>query len=145
MAKSNENTNVANTETVKKEKKERAKTSVKFVGPSGELHLVTYRIAPSNIQTYAVWIRPTTEKNRSGKVKKERKRGASETHKDIAAANAAIEKLMAEVAKRGWTKKAARSGGFQSKPDAFDLNHLPLASSPSPTPVVTARPIPAKK
>ncbi len=58
--------------------------------------------------------------------KRHNARGATERHDSMDAAKAAVAKLAAQAMKLGWSRKAS---GFKSKPDAFDVAHLPAAKS----------------
>jgi transcriptional regulator with PAS, ATPase and Fis domain len=112
------------TSKVKKEKKPKAKRTMKFAGPNGELHVVVNMTAPNNIQTHVVHITQSSELNSKGKPKKLRKRGATEVHKDEASAKAALDKIVGQATKLGWVLKTKVK---KAKSDAFDLAHLPAA------------------
>jgi len=107
----------------KSEAKKRTKSSIRFIGPAGELVVVTNTVTPNNIQTYVVHIQPhPTELNSKGKPKKIRKRGISETHPNLDAAVAAVKKIADQAVKMGWVAKVRTR---RSRADAFDLAHLP--------------------
>jgi len=84
-----------------KAKKVKSKETTKFVGQNGELHIVRRTIAPDNVQTYVVHTRIGDELTSKGKRKKIRQKGASELHKNVEAAQAAIDKISAQAIKMG--------------------------------------------
>jgi len=108
-----------------KAKKVKSKETTKFVGANGELHIVRRTIAPDNVQTYVVHTRIGDELTSKGKRKKIRQKGASELHKNVEAAQAAIDKISAQAIKMGWTLRS--KAPKEVKADAFDLAHLPSA------------------
>jgi hypothetical protein len=63
-----------------------------------------------------------TTKATNGKL--QNTRGATEKHATLDAARTAIDKLVLDAVKLGWSMRKGR-GGFKAKPDAFDAKHLP--------------------
>jgi hypothetical protein len=90
-------------------------------GPDGEvLRFVTvYR--RRGAVTFAVH----TTKDAKGK--RTNVRGATELHGNEAAAQAAVDRMVASAIKLGWVRREGRRG-FVARPDAFDAAHLPAAS-----------------
>lgn len=56
---------------------------------------------------------------------KEITRGATQAHANLDAARAMLDKIKAKAVGGGWIEKVSRVG--KSKPDAFDINSLPVA------------------
>jgi hypothetical protein len=67
----------------------------------------------------------------AGGKKRKNERGATQVHANIDAAKAQQEKLVDALKKRGWVVREPSPRGFQAKPDAFDINSLPVAAKPS--------------
>src|SRR5215475_182107 len=66
----------------------------------------------------------STAKNGEGK--RTHQRGASQTHPSREKAIEAVNALVAVAVQKGWIKPAG-ANGFEPKPDAFDVAHLPTA------------------
>lgn len=56
-------------------------------------------------------------------------RGATGTHKDLAEAKAAVEKIAAALVKNGWVRPERKPFGFTRRSDSFDIGHLPKPSA----------------
>lgn len=103
-------------------KKPRRTFSVNLRGAENAALRITMKLKRDGTAvTYAV------HSTKDGK-KRSNTRGATEHHATAEAAKAAQEKLVMQALKLGWARKE-RSGGFQAKPDAFDLAHLPVPKS----------------
>jgi len=65
------------------------------------------------------------EQDTNGKLVKS-SRGGTNSHADMAAAQAEIDKAVRSAVKAGWEeKKGGGGGGFHARPDSFSLSNLP--------------------
>lgn len=106
-----------------REPKARRFHSVGLRGDGGQLMRIT---AEAKKDGSAVTYVTVTTPGKKGAAK-----GASERHADLDKARARMERLAADAAKLGWTRKAS-SGGFKARPDAFDAAHLPSPAGAAP-------------
>ena len=114
-------------DTKKTTKTPKAKSSMRFEGPNGELQIVLNRVAPNNIQTFAIHTKTDpAQLSSKGRPKRIRARGVTELHKDETSAKTAIDKIVAQAVKMGWI---AKSKVHKAKSDTFDLAHLPTAAA----------------
>lgn len=70
--------------------------------------------------------------------KGDNRRGATQQHATVDEARAAVERLVTEAVKLGWTR-SQRVGGFEPRPDAFDVTSLPKPAAKPAAPAKPAR------
>jgi hypothetical protein len=110
--------------------KEPRTMTVTLVGEGGKVLRVTASRRRDGWSTFAV------ERRKASDGKKTSERGATERHADLAAARVAMDRIVAEAAKRGWVR-SERRGGFAPRPDAFSLATLPYAKATTTTMTAT--------
>src|SRR3990172_7160607 len=100
-------------------KKERKRANTYLLGEQGQtLQITAQRKDPTSVVVFVTRV----SKDAAGK--RQKLRGASSSHPSMEAAQAQVARLAAKAEKDGW-KTRQKSGGFVSKPDAFDAEHIP--------------------
>ncbi len=103
--------------------RQRRSFSVRLDDPSGACLRVYARVKKTGAETFVV------HSVQDGK-KRKNTRGATSEHPDLKAAQAAVDKLVAQAVKQGWSVAPARAG-FTRKPDAFAADALPKPAKSS--------------